>query len=454
MRDKLLVRVYDVGFGDCIYVGIPDAGRTFHMLIDCGNLKGPTGILQKAVNNVRSLLRSTDGAEEGLDLLVVTHPHKDHISGFDPAWFQGLAVGQVWLSAFMKEDHPQAQKSRRLQALSMQMAEALMAEAHSLGLSATEQAMLNLNISNPRALDALRNTSGVASETIAPQAPRLYVSRDQFAGLDKAALQKAGLGLEQGSMCWRGFQDQNTVLRVLAPEWDIDGAYLGKTATKHFGLLEREAKAEAGNGSADSAGASVHPTNIGSSDFRRLCARLLYSNLAFIEMDDDLRNQTSVVLLLEWRGRRLLFTGDAEWQGKPFSKDKGNASWDIMLENDKTFGHLAEPLDFLKVGHHGSVNGTPFVKNGGANQPVMDRLLPAATRGGAQVVVSTDVKAKFGKDNPVPYAPLLVELGRRAANVRCYGGDIQEGQPQRTDLEEYDPQLPIGYIDVELAPGA
>jgi hypothetical protein len=66
--------------------------------------------------------------------------------------------------------------------------------------------------------------------------------------------------------------------------------------------------------------------------------------------------------------------------------------------------------------------------------------------------VSTDVNANFGKENPVPYAPLLVELGRRAANARCYEGEIKESQPQRTDLEEYDLKLPIGYIDVELAP--
>lgn len=454
MGDKLLVRIYNVGFGDCIYVGIPDSGRTFHLLIDCGN-SGETALLRQAVADVRSRLRDPEGGETRLDLLVVTHPHKDHLSGFDPAWFRGLAVGQIWLSAFMKEDHPQAEKSFRLQALGMQCAKALTAEAHNLNLSAADQMMLNLNITNPRALDALRNPPGVEGETIAPQAPRLYVSRDQFAGQDEANLKKAGLSLEQGAMCFRGFRDQNTVLRVLAPEWDIDGSYLGKTADQHFGLLARAADTEGAASSPNSARPSPQPTNISSSDFRRLCGGLLYSNLAFIEMADELRNQTSVVLLLEWRGRRLLFTGDAEWKGEPVAPNKDNASWDIMLEKDKNFGHLAKPLDFLKVGHHGSVNGTPFVKEAGAQQVILDRLLPATPQGGGQVVVSTKPGVKIGKKFPVPYSPLMVELGRRAANARRYNDDIVKlDQPQRTDLEEYAAQLPIGYIDVELAPAA
>ena len=36
MDDKLLIRVYAVGFGDCIYVRIPDGESHYHVLIDCG----------------------------------------------------------------------------------------------------------------------------------------------------------------------------------------------------------------------------------------------------------------------------------------------------------------------------------------------------------------------------------------------------------------------------------
>ena len=47
MADKLLVRLFDVGLGDCIYCRIPKAhksGRDFHILVDCGTLSSIAGV--------------------------------------------------------------------------------------------------------------------------------------------------------------------------------------------------------------------------------------------------------------------------------------------------------------------------------------------------------------------------------------------------------------------------
>ena len=41
MGSNLLIRAYNVGCGDCIYVRIPDKKDAFHILIDCGK-KGDT----------------------------------------------------------------------------------------------------------------------------------------------------------------------------------------------------------------------------------------------------------------------------------------------------------------------------------------------------------------------------------------------------------------------------
>ena len=37
MDGNLLVRMYNVGLGDCIYLRVPDEGEDIHILIDCGN---------------------------------------------------------------------------------------------------------------------------------------------------------------------------------------------------------------------------------------------------------------------------------------------------------------------------------------------------------------------------------------------------------------------------------
>ena len=84
---------------------------------------------------------------------------------------------------------------------------------------------------------------------------------------------------------------------------------------------------------------------------------MLSNGLAFAALETSIQNNLSVVLLIEWRGRRLLFVGDAEWEGE-FKEGKHNGSWNVMWEKHrKTL--LKTPLDFLKIGHHGSINATP-----------------------------------------------------------------------------------------------
>lgn len=66
----------------------------------------------------------------------------------------------------------------------------------------------------------------------------------------------------------------------------------------------------------------------------------VYNNLLAI---DKAANNTSIVFCLQWEGWNLLFSGDAEQR-----------SWKEM-EKENVFS----PIDFLKISHHGSENGTP-----------------------------------------------------------------------------------------------
>ncbi len=95
-----VVRMYCTGLGDCFLLGFrATGGRTSYVLIDCGVWKGTPGAtawMQRIWRDIRQ-----EVGDQGLDLLVATHQHWDHLSGFsqakelflDPA-FQ---VRQVWL---------------------------------------------------------------------------------------------------------------------------------------------------------------------------------------------------------------------------------------------------------------------------------------------------------------------------------------------------------------------
>lgn len=95
-----VVRMYCTGLGDCFLLGFPsEDGKTAYILIDCGVWKGTRGAtvwMQQIFQHIRE-----EVGERGLDLLVATHSHWDHLSGFAQARdiFEdpGFRVKRVWL---------------------------------------------------------------------------------------------------------------------------------------------------------------------------------------------------------------------------------------------------------------------------------------------------------------------------------------------------------------------
>ncbi len=455
MDAKLLVRFYRVGFGDCIYLQIPDGdGTPFTMLIDCGSSAAADTYLQPAVQHMCAHLPKDQQGNPHLDLMVVTHPHADHIKGFDPAWFKDIHIGRIWMTAFMKKDHPQAQKALAFERAANAAAKALL-ERPGLHIGLEARALLDrsLSIANTGALTALR-------EGLPTAYPRLYVARDVAAQLSEAERAQHQLALEHGVTSFRGFQDAGTCLRILAPEWNIDGTYLGqfKTPGSAFQdplMLRTQAHAagaevaqtlpEPRSENALTTPGVPQPANVSARDFRLLRTRLLYSALAFSQEDDALKNNVSVVLLLEWRGRRLLFTGDAEWDGTGVQPGQRNSSWDVMMDHPEVQDLLCQPMDLWKVAHHGSINGSPFDLQG--NVQILQQI---ASPQRTHIFVST-VVGVHGKKNPVPYAPLMSALGRLAANPTTYRDGEPElkdvPQPRRTDRESDSTEKGVCFLE-------
>jgi len=74
------VRMFCQGLGDCFLITLPQGGeRPYSILVDCGVAMGTDEagtIMPEAVKEIAEL---TGGV---IDLLVVTHEHWDHVSGF------------------------------------------------------------------------------------------------------------------------------------------------------------------------------------------------------------------------------------------------------------------------------------------------------------------------------------------------------------------------------------
>jgi hypothetical protein len=100
--------------GDCFLIGLEGAGRKAHILIDCGMLQGSPDAKPRMIR-IAEDIRDTCGGK--LDLVIVTHEHHDHISGFAQAYdiffgAAGLTIGRVWMAWTEKPGDPQAERLR------------------------------------------------------------------------------------------------------------------------------------------------------------------------------------------------------------------------------------------------------------------------------------------------------------------------------------------------------
>lgn len=93
---KVRVRMYRQGLGDCFLVTFFTGPDPVHMLVDCGTLGATTTGVKMA--DVIKNISDTTGAH--LDVLVATHEHKDHVSGFagDPSPFDAFQVDRAWVA--------------------------------------------------------------------------------------------------------------------------------------------------------------------------------------------------------------------------------------------------------------------------------------------------------------------------------------------------------------------
>jgi hypothetical protein len=110
---RVRVRMYRQGLGDCFLLTFPrGAGGPLHVLLDCGVILGtakPEAIMKQVAEDVAA----TTGKH--LHVVVATHEHWDHLSGFIQAQdvFDDMKIDEVW---FAWTEDPADELAARLRA--------------------------------------------------------------------------------------------------------------------------------------------------------------------------------------------------------------------------------------------------------------------------------------------------------------------------------------------------
>lgn len=376
-RDRSIrVRSYNVGFGDCLLVRIPVKSKRYWMLIDFGNAPGRAGSNTMFPEIAKDIKKETGGR---IDVVVMTHEHLDHMEGFysQKRVFDKLDVRNVWMSLpshpSYYRDYPKARVHKRLKAAGHALLRSL--SARGLALAPSFDRMLRNNLSNKDRIDYVR-------------------------GLGKAHyLARGGRYVKKRKSKPPGLPGVG--IRVLAPERDVSVYYQGSAMHNARGFAA--VKGAASNTRRDPwqfwnvprAPRQV-PENLSRTDWERLRGRIQTGAVQFAQAIDKAQNNTSLVFELRVGKKRLLFPGDAELE-----------SWAQMRAANVRLG----PVDFLKVSHHGSHNGTPADR--------LDDLLPKRRKKSAAILVSTKSRV-YGTKHPVPDKSLLKELRARG---RVYNTD-------------------------------
>ncbi|WP_148415455.1 hypothetical protein [Noviherbaspirillum massiliense] len=97
---RLRIRMYRHGLGDCLLLRFAQSSdRTFNIVIDCGLIgvaRNPKETMARVVQDIST------ACDKHIDVVVMTHEHWDHASGFSAQQareiFSQITIGEVWYS--------------------------------------------------------------------------------------------------------------------------------------------------------------------------------------------------------------------------------------------------------------------------------------------------------------------------------------------------------------------
>lgn len=404
------VRMYRQGLGDCFLITLPrsDGGdRPYYVMVDCGVILGTRDASTTMTNVVDHIAAATQGQ---IDLLIATHEHWDHLSGFVQAneAFANLKIREVWLGWTENVADPltrklKKQKDAALASLRMGLGRLELAgdteSAAELGSileffgavkgASTSDALENVKAMTPNLRYCLPTDAPVEPAGVAA---RFYVlgpphDEKQLRKINPSASHKEtyGLALDGFQMFMNG---AGTALKE-------DDA--GRPFDRQYEIPFLHA-----------AGIDFFKQNYWQADtmqdgWRRIDTDWLAGSTELALQLDSLTNNTSLVIAIELPGDDvLLFAADAQvgnwlsWQ---------SLTW-MVGGKTVTGPNLLERAIFYKVGHHGSHNAT--LKEKGLEQMKNLRV--------AMIPVDQEM-AKKKRWNHMPLDELVDALNKQVKDV-------------------------------------
>ncbi|HSF38409.1 MAG TPA: hypothetical protein VLT87_01375 [Thermoanaerobaculia bacterium] len=362
---SVTLRSYQVGFGDCFLLSFhygEDEAR--HVLLDFGT----TGLPQNGLSlpDIARQIKSDCGGK--LHAVIATHRHADHISGF--AGESGRIIRRLKPELVLQPwtEHPDApedaselpdhvREARQFRCMLAQMhevARSALSEIDRLdnALKTTARQLQFLGETNLANRAAIKTLQGL-------KCPHVYAAYGEPSGLEEIL--------------------PGVKVRVLGPPTLAQSRSIRKEREKdpsefwHLQAMASERSAAPGKPlfpDALQVPSGEYPDNT-RWFIPRLQALRGDQILEIVRILDEAMNNTSLILLFEVGGKKLLFPGDAQIE-----------NWEYALktaEDREEVSALLAEVDVYKVGHHGSLNATPktlwnlFEKKGDKTRP--DRLV-------------------------------------------------------------------------------
>lgn len=422
------VRMYRHGLGDCFLLSLKKKDNSlYHIVIDCGVLMGtsePKAVMGSVVKNIAQETKSS------IDLLVITHQHYDHLSGFSHAKKEWDGIKEIKAAWMGWTENPLDEQARRMDRAKKTAFAMLSQVSEKLPSAVSDGLNSLLSFGGPVGVGAVGMTTSDALEYVRERAGEnlgvSYLEPGETRTLpevDGVRVHVLGPPREESlllkSHVTKKDKEDDVVygmlgqIRMLAAALGAENAGIAAEEACPF-TKDRMVPAEKLS-DATARDRYQDPEQ----EWRKMDSDWLgvVEDLA-IKLDSD-TNNTSLVLAFEFidAGFVALFVGDAQvgnwqsWQSLEFLVKDANGQSSKISTNE-----LLERTRFYKVGHHGSHNAT--LQNGGLEMMKRTDLV-------AFIPVDKAMAAKQGrKVNGVPKGWEMPAHALFAALMRKTGGAV------------------------------